>query len=205
MECGTPVPNLFSYRGRVVSTACPANMMAIEPSSPADTAVSDMGLQCTAPVEVYVDGIPYYFVTNDMTSMGLVSSPQQSCTGSVMANPPALPLRTLPSLDCFNDVVDLEVKEARITIPDQYGGEYLSFNTRLYHWQGTPMHPAPTIRMKPNMTCQIRVTNSLPALNPADHCTSGHSITNMMHCADVTNVRGCGWWLAGADGRQRVL
>ena len=189
MDCGAPVPDLFNYMGRVVSTACPVNAMGIEPLSPPDAATSDLGLVCTAPVEVYIDGTAYYLVSNDMTNLGLVSSSQQSCTGNEMANPPALPLRTLPSIPCYNGVAELEVKETRVTIPDQYGGEYLSFTTRLYHWQGTPMLPAPTIRMMPNMTCEIRVTNSLPPMNPAENCTSNH-VMDMMHCADVVNVSG---------------
>ena len=148
MDCGAPVPDLFNYMGRVVSTACPVNAMGIEPLSPPDAATSDLGLVCTAPVEVYIDGTA-----------------------------------------CYNGVAELEVKETRVTIPDQYGGEYLSFTTRLYHWQGTPMLPAPTIRMMPNMTCEIRVTNSLPPMNPAENCTSNH-VMDMMHCADVVNVSG---------------
>ncbi len=74
----------------------------------------------------------------------------------------AADLTRLTSVNCYGadgagGEVELVVKQARLTIA---GG--VSFNTRLFHLNGVPMFPGPTIRMKPHQRCRITITNQLP-------------------------------------------
>jgi hypothetical protein len=97
-------------------------------------------------------------------------------------------IRSLPSINCSDGEVMLEVKPARVHV--DHG--FLSFTTRLYHVDGVAMFPGPTIRVQPGTSCTLRLKNSLPALNPNEQCTSMSEVSmvnmTMMHCADITNL-----------------
>jgi FtsP/CotA-like multicopper oxidase with cupredoxin domain len=94
---------------------------------------------------------------------------------SVLSQRPTL--QQQPVLSC-NDVdgVHLEVKEARINI-----GNQVAFNTRLYHVNGVPMFPGPTITTRAGETCRITITNNLvgPPCN---------EFTNQPVCPQVTGL-----------------
>ena len=94
---------------------------------------------------------------------------------------------------CFDGAsVVLTVREARVTL-----NSGPSFMTRAYHFNGKPMVPGPTIRMKAGQRCTITVINALPPQTPAEEarCFAAHNTTredglyhsNMdpMHCPSV--------------------
>ncbi|KAJ3111161.1 hypothetical protein HK100_002792 [Physocladia obscura] len=94
---------------------------------------------------------------------------------------PVNPLSQVLSVPCKNNqIVSLEVLEAVYTVPG-----IVNFNSRLYHYNGAPMFPAPTIRMQAGESCTIRVINKLSTTSSVSTCDY-HS--NTLHCPDTTNI-----------------
>jgi hypothetical protein len=94
---------------------------------------------------------------------------------------------------CFDGAsVVLTVREARVTL-----NSGPSFMTRAYHFNGKPMVPGPTIRMKAGQRCTITVINALPPQTPAEEARCFavrnstredglfHSNFDPMHCPSV--------------------
>jgi FtsP/CotA-like multicopper oxidase with cupredoxin domain len=82
------------------------------------------------------------------------------------ASAAAADVTKMTSVNCYGangagGEIELVVKSARLNIQDG-----ASFTTRLYHYNGVPMFPGPTIRMKPHQRCRITLVNDLSTV----HC-----------------------------------
>lgn len=61
-------------------------------------------------------------------------------------------LRSIPEVRCRGgSEVVLEIRKARVEV----GG--LGFDTRLYHLEGTPCFPGPTVVMEAGKTCKVNL------------------------------------------------
>jgi hypothetical protein len=93
----------------------------------------------------------------------------------------AASLVSLPSVTCTNgSIITLTVKYAPLIVDD-----VVHFNSRLFVYNGTASHPAPTIRMKAGTTCTVRIENELATTSAVSQCDY-HS--NTFHCPDTTNL-----------------
>eukprot|EP00736_Rhodelphis_marinus_P008785 Rmarinus@m.4898 len=90
------------------------------------------------------------------------------------------PLIEMTEVECYDGSVDLEMKEARVTVDEQ-----VTFSTRLYHYDGVPQFPAPTIRMKAGTQCTVNIINNMPTDSSVADC---HYHLNDVHCPDTTNL-----------------
>jgi len=84
------------------------------------------------------------------------------------------------AVTCVNGMVELQVMYATFDIPG-----VMNFSTRLYSYNGQPMHPGPSIHVQAGTTCTIRIKNQLSTNTAVSSCNY-HA--NNMHCPDTTNL-----------------